>query len=409
MNIQKFNIIYFSIDKWDIIWKKRPYHFAKELSKNRKVLFVEDAPPLKKRLLNILKGNIVYCSKLNKNLWRVYLNVRFPFKYKGFIKIKHFALKFNHKISWYLLRKIVKILGFSDTVAIGNDIYLYPIDEIRRLSNFNHHKILEIVYDCVDEHRAFPDADYDFANYAEQNLSQNSDIVFFTAKKLMEKPEMKGLRNVYYIPNGVEYKKFIFPCITPTDFSQVRANSIIFGYAGSITEWIDFEMMEEILNMDKSYAICLTGGFIYKDEEKHLRNKIAELSRKYKNRFLFFGLLPYEEFLFYIKSFDICLLPFKIQEVTQGMLPLKTFEYLAAGKGIISTKWKEMEQFSDIISLVSNKKELKSAVSHEVALLNDKEAKKKRVIFAENYDWKKIVKDSIEIISEFIKRNEKVC
>ena len=397
-----FDIIYFSIDKWGEV-KKRPHHFAKELSKDRKVLFVEDAPPLKRRVLNIMKGNIVHLSKLDRNLWRVYLNIRLPFKFKGFIKIKLFALKFNHKILWYLLKKVVKVLGFSDTVAIGNDIYLYPIDEVRHLSNFNRHKILEVVYDCVDEHRAFPDADYDFADQVEQKLAQASDIVFFTAKKLMRKPEMKRLRNTYYIPNGVEYEKFILPCRTPTEFSQVKTNSVIFGYTGVITEWIDFEMMEEILNMDENYAVCLIGGFLYKNEEKHFKNKISKISQKYRNRFLFLGVKPYEELPPYIKSFDICLIPFKLREVTQSALPLKTFEYLAAGKGIISTRWKEMEQFSDIISLVSNKEELKSAVAYEVAILGNEEIKKKRMAFAKNYDWNKIVENSVEIISDFIK------
>ncbi len=402
MSTQKFDIIYFSIDKWGKV-KKRPHHFAKELSKDRKVLFVEDAPPLKRRVLNIMKGNIVHLSKLNRNLWQVYLNIRLSFKFKGFIKIKCFALKFNHKVLWHFLKKTVGTLEFSDIVVLGNDIYLYPINEVCSSSNFNSGRILEIVYDCVDEHRAFPDADYDFANQVEQKLSQNSDIVFFTAKKLMRKPEMIGLRNTYYIPNGVEYEKFISPCITPTEFSQVKTNSIIFGYTGAITEWVDFEMMEEILNMDENYAVCLIGGFLYKNEEKHFKNKISKISQKYRNRFLFLGVKPYEELPPYIKSFDICLIPFKLREVTQSALPIKTFEYLAAGKGVISTRWKEMEQFSDIISLVSNKKELKTAVAHEVALINNEEIRKKRMDFAKNYDWNKIVKNSVEIISGFIK------
>ena len=406
MCLQKFDIVYFSIDKWSS-WKKRPAHFAIELSRrDKKVLFVEDAPRFKERICEILKGNTVHLSKLGEyNIWQMYTYIRLPFKFRGGKKLKLWGLNFNHKLLWHFIKKTIKKLDFSDIVVIGQDIYNYPIDEICCSYNFYYPKVLATVYDCTDDYKEFPDADYEFAIRVEESIASKADVVFFTTRTLIERPEMKRVNNAYYIPNGVEYEKFNSPYnYIPPELCQVKENNILFGYVGTISEWrVDFNLLEEILNISTNYTICLVGGFIYDFEKDFLTKKINLLLEKYPNRFLFLGPKPYEELPFYVQNFDVCLIPLKLQEGVRSIVPEKTFEYLAAGKGVISTRWKEMEQFSDIISLVSNKEELKSAVAHEVAFLDDEKLRKKRMDFAKNYDWNKIVKDSVEITSNFIK------
>ncbi|MDD5529971.1 MAG: hypothetical protein PHX21_08070 [bacterium] len=407
MNFQKFDVVYFSIDKWGSL-QKRPHHFVKELLKTRKVLFVEDASHYRKRAFNVLLGNIAHLSKLDKNLWRVYLDLRLPLKFKCPVKIKHLTLRINHIIMWYLLKKIVKSLNFSDIVTIGNGIYIYPIDEICRFNKINRHKVLGTVYDCVDDHKEFADADYNFAFQIEQNLSEKSNLVFFTAKELIKRPEMKKTTNAFYVPNGVEWEKFNSPnTFKPIELSKLEPDSILFGYIGMIAKFLDFNILSEILEMNKNYMVCLIGDFLFNFERDYLTKKIKELSNKYGNRFIFLGAKPYESIPNYVKNFDICLIPFIIQKRIKSVLPAKVFQYFAAGKGVISTRWEEMEQFSSIISLVSNNKELEIAISREISLLGNEKVKKERVAFAENYDWEKIVENSLQITSDFIKATTK--
>ena len=47
----------------------------------------------------------------------------------------------------------------------------------------------------------------------------------------------------------------------------------------------------------------------------------------------------------YLKAMDVCLLPYVLNEYTHNVFPLKLYEYMAAGKPIISTDMYEMRAY----------------------------------------------------------------
>ena len=49
------------------------------------------------------------------------------------------------------------------------------------------------------------------------------------------------------------------------------------------------------------------------------------------------GQQQYAELPAYVKGFDVCLMPFALNEATEYINPTKTLEYMAAGKPIVST------------------------------------------------------------------------
>ena len=56
------------------------------------------------------------------------------------------------------------------------------------------------------------------------------------------------------------------------------------------------------------------------------------------------GTKPYETLPSYLANIDVCLIPFKINQITLASNPIKMYEYLAAGKPVVSTALPEVIQ-----------------------------------------------------------------
>jgi glycosyltransferase involved in cell wall biosynthesis len=92
----------------------------------------------------------------------------------------------------------------------------------------------------------------------------------------------------------------------------------------------------------------------------------------------------------YINSFDVCLNPQLLNEVTIGNYPRKIDEYLAMGKATVATLTEAMEVFSEHVYLAQNKEEY--LVLIEKALREDSpEKQEQRRSFASSHTWENSV------------------
>jgi glycosyltransferase involved in cell wall biosynthesis len=63
----------------------------------------------------------------------------------------------------------------------------------------------------------------------------------------------------------------------------------------------------------------------------------------------------YAELPAYAKSFDVCLMPFAMNEATRFINPTKALEYMATGRSIVSTPVQDVvRQFSDVVMLADD-------------------------------------------------------
>jgi hypothetical protein len=63
----------------------------------------------------------------------------------------------------------------------------------------------------------------------------------------------------------------------------------------------------------------------------------------------FLGRKPYEEIPFYGKTFDVAMMPWNRNKWIEYCNPVKTKEYLALGKPIVSVYYPEIEPYSDVV------------------------------------------------------------
>lgn len=195
------------------------------------------------------------------------------------------------------------------------------------------------------------------ANY--KYISNNADIIFTVSQSLYEY-FFKSNKNAYWIPNGVDSDRFLISIVKN---HEKRKNPII-GYMGKIQDRVDFDLIEECLKKYPQNEFLVIGP-VYSQMDK-----IRYLKKKYSN-ILFLGDIHYDKLPAEMKKFDIAIIPHKVDEFTNSMNPLKIYEYLAAGKQIITTKIAGAGEFSKFLYQANNNNEFVALIKKAIKNYNE--------------------------------------
>ena len=168
-------------------------------------------------------------------------------------------------------------------------------------------------------------------------ISKNADLIYTVSESLREFFRCQN-DNVYWIPNGVDANRFKPAIIRQNEKREVP----IIGYIGKIQDRVDFDLIEKCLNKYKNNKFIIIGP-VYSQKEK-----IKKIKRNYKN-IEFLGDIHYDKLPYEMKKIDIAIIPHKVDSFTNSMNPLKIYEYLAAGKQIITTKIAGANGFSEYV------------------------------------------------------------
>jgi glycosyltransferase involved in cell wall biosynthesis len=109
------------------------------------------------------------------------------------------------------------------------------------------------------------------------------------------------------------------------------------------------------------------------------------------------GARSYEELPAYLKGFDVALMPNMLNEYTRSMFPMKFFEYLAAGKSVVSVNLHALQEFADIACITKDLEGFIAGV--ETALAGGGAPLEKRLEVAERYTYKARTKKMLELMA----------
>lgn len=120
------------------------------------------------------------------------------------------------------------------------------------------------------------------------------------------------------------------PDILPVSPKASSAAEQVIGYIGSMGDWFDWECVFALALAVPSCEIRLVGPHLVPPPEKRPRNvKLFPACR-------------HEEVGRYLGQFNVGLIPFRKTPLTQGVDPIKYYEYRAAGLPVLSTGFGEM-------------------------------------------------------------------
>lgn len=383
--------------RFDSPIKATSLFIARNLSKDNKVFFIDYPFTLKDYFNKKLNNSKERQNKFSlfsdglmstdlPNLQIVITPPVLPINFLNEGALYKFFLKINEFIIGLRLKKILKSYRGDEIIYINSFNFHYP-----GISHIIKPKLT--VYHCVDP-MIIP---YDMKHgiKAENELVKNSDLVICTSKALyLEKKELN--KNSYFIPNGTDSAvgDKVLNSNTLVHKSIRDLAKPIIGYLGTIERRIDYKLVEEIAlaNPDKNFVFA---GPI-------LDNYVPESLTKIGNMH-FLGAIPYEEVPQVIKGFDIAIIPFKKDKVSNTIFPIKLFEYLSAGKPVISSNFNtDLREFTDnTVSYCENSAEFNKEIND--ILLNEKSIKiKERQKLAQENTWEKRSEKISEIISSHL-------
>jgi glycosyltransferase involved in cell wall biosynthesis len=173
-------------------------------------------------------------------------------------------------------------------------------------------------------------------------LADERIFVAATSTRLFEDVQRYRSKNIILNTNGVDFRHWQKPVAARPDdlIPLLAADRYIIGYHGALAEWIDYEILHAIAQ-DGRYELLLIG----------LEHDLSfRKSNLYKHpRVHFLGSKSYFELNNYAKFYDVAILPFRKNEMTDTVSPVKIFEYMAAGKPIVSTNLLECQKYKSCL------------------------------------------------------------
>ena len=335
-------IIWRSNFGWNVPLFQRPQHISLGLSKQKCLVFYEVTHFTDKiKDLEEINNNLILINLENKSIQKILFS-----KLKNINKPKYIQI---YSTDWNM-----KLEELKEYIKNGYKIIYEYIDEINPILS------------------GTKDIPINIKEKYEYMLSDKENIfVVVTADKLREDIEKKrGIEKLVFACNGVDYEHYqnIDNAFKFDEtFEQIlKQDKPIIGYYGAFASWFDYDMVSNLAKQRPEYNIVLIGS---KYDDSLEKSNIEKLENVY-----FLGTKDYKILKNYASRFNICTVPFIINDITKATSPLKIFEYMALEKPIVTTAMDECKKYESIF-IANNKDEFIELIDKALKL-NKKENEK---------------------------------
>jgi protoporphyrinogen oxidase/glycosyltransferase involved in cell wall biosynthesis len=213
-----------------------------------------------------------------------------------------------------------------------------------------------VVYDCMDELSAFLGAPRELVQ-RERALLQRADMVF-TGGISLYRSKRELHPGVHCFPSSVDAAHFAQGRDGEADAAVRALPTPRLGYFGVIDERVDLGLVAALADAHREWSIVMVGPVV----------KIAEESLPRRANIHYLGQRPYEELPALVAGWDVCLLPFALNDATRYISPTKTLEYMAAGRPIVGTPVPDVvESHGDIVRIAATPAEFVAACEATLA------------------------------------------
>lgn len=337
--IEGRDIICVSPGYWDSPWGT-PQQFMNLLSESNQVLYVE--PPLSylhflryperwPKFLAFQRGPV----QSKTNLWITTCPPAPPFKRA----VEMINLAGQWMVIWWV-RRVSRKLGFSNPI-----LWTYS-PTAAGLSG----KLGEdfLIYHCVDDYAAANPGRRSYIEEQERRLLAKADLVVTCSENILE-AKAPWCKEIINVPNGVDFDHYhrAQDEATPVAPPLKKNEAPIIGFCGLLNFRLDEAFLIKAANRYADYKFVFVGPVL---------KKFPELERL--SNVLMLGNQPLADLPSYLKGFDVCLIPYKMNEFVKSISPLKVYEYLAAGKPVVAPDIRAIRDLGDIIFIGQSHEEM---------------------------------------------------
>lgn len=327
-------LIVFCHLRWDFVFQ-RPQHLMTRLAEHYNVLFVEEPMHTagEARLeKTVVAPNITVCRPHT------------PIQQFGF-----------HDDQLPTLQALLANLVPEDEAPI---VWFYTPMALPLLQVFKPSKV---IYDCMDELAMFKNAPKQLLQ-RESALLNIADVVFTGGPSLYQSKRDRHA-NAHCFSSSVDAKHFRQAqdrAISHPDQAHIAHPRL--GCYGVIDERFDVDLVSSMADAHPDWQIVLVGPVV----------KIDPATLPKQPNVHYMGQRTYDQLPQFLAGWDVCLLPFAMNDSTKFISPTKVLEYMAAELPCVSTPITDVKvPYGDVVEIAESHGDFIAACERQLALGDD--------------------------------------
>lgn len=343
------SIVSFAVDRWTDVPRCR-HHVMSRLARRNRVLFTS-SPWYVRDALRGGGAGAPSLTRISDNL-HTYTPPRWlPYTYR-FPRVDGVMRKLRARAIEHVLARL----------AMARPIlYIWHPSFADVIGQFDARTV---VYHCYDEYAAFGGgADRSRVAEDEARILAAADVVVTVSEGLYSRKRALNA-NTHLVRNGVDYALFA-SAQSPDLETAVEVRDLPRPVIGCVTrivpEYFDAELLHEVFSRRPDWSFVVVGPECAASSPGPALTALKRLPNVH-----LLGRRDLTELPSYLKAFDTCLIPYVLTENKQLADPLKVYEYLAAGKPIVSKPLTALAPFRDLVSVASTADEWIDAIEHAI-------------------------------------------
>ena len=229
-----------------------------------------------------------------------------------------------------------------------------------------------IIYDFMDDCISMQHNPEMKKTYSKQHrdLIKRSNLIYASSEYLKNMLPQETQRKTRILRNAFRGKSMIAPV------QKLVSKPIRIGYVGTISEWMDWELLD----------ISLKDGL---ELQYHFWGPIDGWKPEGKG-YIFHGVIEHSCIPNEIRDMDALIMPFVVNDTVKAVDPVKLYEYISYGKTIISVFYDEVKRFEKYVWFYNSiESYLELLIKLGVGQLQNKYSEESQKVFLEENTWEK--------------------
>jgi glycosyltransferase involved in cell wall biosynthesis len=328
------NLVVFSHLRWDFVYQ-RPQHLLSRLAQQgMNIIFIEEPfkttaePYLEEMHYNVEGSSGIKVIRPHTNL------DEFGFS--------------NNQMS--VMEPMIESLLKNTDLQGPVGVWFYTPQALPLIKTYLYDIV---IFDVMDELSLFANAPAELLE-REAQLLKIADLVFTGGPSLWNS-KIKVRPDAFCIPSSVDAKHY-----SPNNLDKLKVAAVEeryqknipkgnrIGFFGVIDERLDLELLAEVADADPHWHLIMAGPVV----------KIDPATLPQRKNIHYLGKQEYADLPALVSTWDVCIMPFALNDATKFISPTKTLEYLAAFRPVVSTNIYDVKfLYSEAVEIGMNHQE----------------------------------------------------
>jgi len=232
---------------------------------------------------------------------------------------------------------------------------------------------------------------------AHRRMAREADVALAISRTLAE--DLRRYRGlVHETTTGVDFASFVAAADGPVWPAIAALPEPRVGLIGNLNERIAWPLLEAIARRRPEWQIVLVGP-VYQagaetTEALSTLGRLANVHRVPE--------VPAAAIGSCAIGLNVCLIAYRSGAGTDGINPLKLYQYLATGRPVVASPLPALEGFRDVIAIGRTEAEFESHIADALARGTDPAARERRQERVRAFDWARIADERLAIFRDFI-------